>query len=115
IAVLLALIVAKSGYQVIVLAPTTILAEQHFKNFTNYLGHETKIALITSKTENTDASILIGTTAILSRKDSLISKPGLVIVDEQHKFGVNQREELLKEYDELYSNNFFPHFINMSA
>jgi ATP-dependent DNA helicase RecG len=115
IAVLLSLIVAKSGYQVIVLAPTTILAEQHYKNFSNYLGHETKVALITSKTESVDADILIGTTAILSRKDKLINRPGLVIVDEQHKFGVNQREELLKEYEELYTNNFFPHFINMSA
>lgn len=115
IAVLLALIVAKSGYQVIVLAPTTILAEQHFKNFSNYLGNDLNIGLITSKTTNSNPDILIGTTAILSRKADLIKKPGLVIVDEQHKFGVNQREELLKEYNSLYSNTFFPHFLNMSA
>ncbi len=115
IAVLLALVLAKSGYQTIVLAPTTILAEQHFKTFSSYLDKHAKIALVTSKTKEADADILIGTTAILARKDNIINKPGLIVVDEQHKFGVNQREELLKEYSELYASKHFPHFINMSA
>ncbi len=115
IAVLLALVLAQSGYQAIILAPTTILAEQHFKTFNNYIGEFAKIALITSKTKEADADVLVGTTAILSRKDNIIKSPGIIIVDEQHKFGVNQREELLKEYKELYSGNHFPHFLNMSA
>ncbi len=98
IAVSLALAIVRAGYQVVVLAPTTILAEQHFQNFTDILkDYNLAIKLVTGNTKAKDTGqILIGTSAILARKQHLIQKLGLVIVDEQHRFGVQQREELLK-------------------
>ncbi|BCX13877.1 MAG: hypothetical protein KatS3mg085_409 [Candidatus Dojkabacteria bacterium] len=106
-----------SGYQVIFLAPTTILAEQQYKNFQTFLKNfNLSINLVTGKTKKQQqADILIGTTAVLARKQNLINKPGLVIVDEQHRFGVNQREDLLSPFTSILNKKEFPHFINMSA
>jgi ATP-dependent DNA helicase RecG len=117
IAIALSLAVCKSGYQTIVLAPTTILAKQHYETFNKFLKDEgLKIELVVSeKKETGSADIIIGTTAVLARKKSIVTKPGLIIVDEQHKFGVVQREELLKEYKNAYDGKFIPHFIDMTA
>ena len=116
IAIILSLLISKLGYQSVILAPTTILAKQHFETFNKFLGNKAKTLLVTGTTKDDyDADILIGTTAVLARKEGLVKKPGLVVVDEQHKFGVKQREELLSEYRSLFKEKYYPHFINMTA
>jgi len=116
VAIILSLLITKLGYQSVILAPTTILAKQHFETFNKFLGNKAKTLLVTGTTKDDyDADILIGTTAVLARKEGLVKKPGLVVVDEQHKFGVKQREELLSEYRSLFKEKYYPHFINMTA
>jgi ATP-dependent DNA helicase RecG len=118
VAIAAALPIVLSNYQVIFLAPTTILAEQQFRSFKKlFAKFNISIDLVigAKKKANEQADILIGTTAILSRKSNLIKKPGLIIVDEQHRFGVNQREDLLAPFENILENKNFPHFINMSA
>lgn len=93
----------KCGYQVAVMAPTTILAEQHLCNFNKILaGFNIKCELLVSsitkkqkteilnKLKNGEIDILIGTHALL-QEDVEFKKLGLVITDEQHRFGVKQR------------------------
>ncbi|MBL8014860.1 MAG: ATP-dependent DNA helicase RecG [Candidatus Doudnabacteria bacterium] len=101
-----------AGLQTVVLAPTTILAEQHLQTFHKYLANSgAKISLITSETKNPqDADILIGTSAILARQSALLKKVGLVITDEQHRFGANQREIGLE-----FSPEAYPHQLDMTA
>ncbi len=118
VAAIVALVVANSGYQVAIFTPTTILAKQHFKTFTELFSQnpDIKIEFITSENKKTkDADILIGTSAILARKTNLIKNLGCVIVDEQHKFGVTQREELLEPFQQSINTSQFPHYINMTA
>jgi len=95
-----------SGYQSALMAPTEILATQHYENITSLLAETNiKVGLILGSTKykekeeiytklkNREIDLLIGTHAILSDKvkfDNL----GLVITDEQHRFGVNQRNSL---------------------
>lgn len=105
-----------NGYQTAILAPTTILAKQHYINFKNVFDNlKIGVELISSETKNnSSAQILIGTSALIARKANLIKKLGLVVVDEQHKFGVNQRENLLTPLN-LSKEESYPHFINMTA
>lgn len=115
VAVVAALATVRAGHQAIVLAPTTILAEQHYENFKNYLDkYDIQISLITGNTKSETGQILIGTSAILARKQNLIAKPGLVVVDEQHRFGVKQREELLSPILKNTSAQL-PHLLTMTA
>lgn len=93
-----------SGYQGALMAPTEILASQHFQNITNLLPN-LKIVLLTGKLKakekreakeaikNGEANIIIGTHALIS-DDVTYQNLGLVITDEQHRFGVNQRSNL---------------------
>lgn len=96
----------KSGYQVAIMAPTAILADQHFKNFQNVLNKfdikcELLVSAITKKKKqeileklaNGEIDILIGTHALI--EDNVVFKNlGLVVTDEQHRFGVKQRSKL---------------------
>ncbi len=83
-----------SGHQTLVMAPTQILAEQLFDSFTQLLPNPITHSLITaSQKGDSTADIVVGTQALLSPKHQF-GKVGLVIVDEQHKFGVKQREYL---------------------
>ncbi len=95
-----------AGYQGILMAPTEILAEQHFNNICNvFKDLGLKIALLTSsvnrakrsevlsKIKSNDVDILIGTHSVLNDEINF-NKLGLVITDEQHRFGVNQRNNL---------------------
>ncbi|MBA4372239.1 MAG: hypothetical protein C0402_05205 [Thermodesulfovibrio sp.] len=82
----------EAGYKAIVLAPSTVLAEQHFDKFSAIFGKD-KVGLCTGKTKTTVAAITIGTHALLSRT---IKDVGLVVIDEQHRFGVAQREKLVQ-------------------
>lgn len=118
IAILLSFVFALSKKQSIILAPTTILAKQHFDNFSKLLKNFPEVSIdlaIMSKKDTQKADIIIGTTAVLARKQKLIDTAALVIVDEQHRFGVKQREELLAPFESLKKHKFYPHFVNMSA
>jgi ATP-dependent DNA helicase RecG len=98
--------VIRSGWQVALMAPTEILAKQHFELAKRVFG-STNISiefltgksnfkekkLIKDKLKNGKISFLIGTHALF-QKNILFKKLGLVIIDEQHKFGVRQRIEL---------------------
>ena len=99
----------KSGFQTAIMAPTAILATQHFENFKNLLEEldikcELLISGITKKKKedilerlkNGDIDILIGTHAII--EDNVIFKNlGLVVTDEQHRFGVKQRTKIAEK------------------
>ena len=105
VAVISALNSIRAGYQVAIMAPTEILAIQHYKfileNFNDYCNPE----ILTGKTEykkrkkvlkdlsNNKIDILIGTHSLFQEKITYFNL-GLIIIDEQHKFGVNQRKKL---------------------
>ena len=94
-----------SGFQVAVMAPTEILARQHFNLAKKIYPKNIKIELISGKStqknkkeilnrlKNNKTNIIFGTHAIF-QKNVLFGKLGLIIIDEQHKFGVNQRKKL---------------------
>ena len=95
-----------SGYQSALMAPTEILAIQHYNNIKNiFKNYDIKIELLTGKLkvsekkkiykklENNEVDIIIGTHALIS-EDVKYNNLGLVITDEQHRFGVNQRGNL---------------------
>ncbi len=93
-----------AGYQSAFLAPTEILAHQHYENFKNIFP-DLNIELLTGKITNKEKNIIkqriknnevnfvIGTHALLT-DDVVFNKLGLIITDEQHRFGVNQRLKL---------------------
>ncbi len=97
--------VIKSGYQVAIMAPTEILAKQHYNLAKKIFSEKINLAILSSKSEykekkiikkklnNHQIDIIFGTHAIFQKKISF-KKLGLVIIDEQHKFGVNQRKKL---------------------
>lgn len=89
----------------ILICPTKILASQHFETLKKLFGNKLKIGLFTGKEKMDDADILVGTHALFN-KTSL--KPSLVIIDEEHRFGVNQREAFFKLKKK-------PHFLSMTA
>ncbi|MEG0587990.1 MAG: ATP-dependent DNA helicase RecG [Akkermansia sp.] len=98
------LMAVEKGYQAVLMAPTQILAEQHYKSFRTLLDPmDVPVSLRTgdrredsclSFTPTNQAGIIIGTHALLYEKNAP-DHPGLVVIDEQHKFGVEQREKLI--------------------
>ena len=94
-----------SGYQSALMVPTEILANQHFQNITNLLKDLVKVELLTGSTpkkektriyeelQNGEIGIIVGTHALI-QSDVCYKNLGLVVTDEQHRFGVNQRENL---------------------
>ena len=109
VAVLTALIAIGNGYQACIMAPTEVLAQQHFKNIQKFLAPTgVKSALLTgsSKTaerrevhaglEDGSIGIIVGTHALI--EDNVIFRNlGLAIIDEQHRFGVEQRSKLWRK------------------
>ncbi len=105
VSVLAAINAIKSGYQVAMMAPTEILALQHLKFIKENFSEQINCEILTSKTDyqtrkqimsnlsNNKIDILIGTHSLFQHKLSYY-KLGLIIIDEQHKFGVNQRKKL---------------------
>jgi ATP-dependent DNA helicase RecG len=93
----------EAGYQAALMAPTQVLAEQHFDNFRRWLSAlDVRIALRTGSRQEIshlellgDSQILIGTHALLYDAEQF-RRLGLVVIDEQHKFGVLQRAKLLE-------------------
>jgi len=110
VATMAALNVAKQGCQVAFMAPTEILAKQHFKTVSKLLKNlNVKIGLLTGKEKvKKEADILIGTHALIQNKVKF-KKLALVIVDEQHRFGVEQRAKLCQQ------KGFIPHLLSMTA
>ncbi len=120
-----------NGFQTAIMAPTEILARQHFDSLVKLLGDKIKIALLTgsqanlhgfdftsstkkgrkeellSKINGGEVKIIIGTHALLN-EDITYSNLGLVIVDEQHRFGVNQRRIIKAKGEGI-------HFLSMTA
>jgi ATP-dependent DNA helicase RecG len=101
------LLAVENDYQAVLMAPTEILAEQHYQNFSHLLedlGIKTVLLKggnfkgknkIKKQIADGDAQIVIGTHALI-QKDSAYCRLGLVVIDEQHRFGVEQRARLAK-------------------
>ena len=121
VALLTSLIAIDNNYQVCFMAPTEILALQHFNSLNDSLRKiNVKVEILTGSSskikrkdifenlQNGNINILVGTHAVL--EDNVIFKNlGYVIIDEQHKFGVAQRSKLWKK------NNTPPHVLVMTA
>ncbi len=123
-----ALMALESGYNVALMSPTEILAEQHFRNFTQWfepLGVRVELQTGSRKTSakragdrrsevrdpasglRASVTLFIGTHALITAGFDLLNL-GLVIIDEQHKFGVAQREQLVRK-------GRYPHLLVMTA
>lgn len=109
VALAAALTVIESGFQAAIMAPTQILAEQHYLNFRRMLAPlHVRLALHTGAKKKTDAlplfegegepQLIVGTHALLYDQ-APFKNLGLVVIDEQHKFGVLQRAQLLARGD----------------
>lgn len=119
---LLSMLLAKdNGYQACILAPTEILAEQHFATIRRLLGSlPVRVELLTGSTrqkervplfqalETGEVDILVGTHAVLE-DNVLFYNLGLVVIDEQHRFGVVQRAKMWAK------NSIPPHILVMTA
>ena len=112
--------VIRNGFQAAFMAPTDILARQHYKTFTElFKGTDIKTALLTgsmkesekkavrAELENGDISFVVGTHALITEKTNFYNL-GIAVTDEQHRFGVSQRAKLL-------SKGSNPHLLVMSA
>ena len=119
---LLSMLLAKdNGYQACILAPTEILAEQHFATINRMLGSlPVRVELLTGSTRQKDRTplfesledggidILVGTHAVLEDNVKFYNL-GLVVIDEQHRFGVAQRAKMWAK------NSIPPHILVMTA
>ncbi len=119
-----ALMVASAGFQTAFLAPTEILARQHYKSLKELLElFEVRVEILTGKTKKSErkeilrqvkdgeVQVLVGTHAIL-KEDLDFWNLAFVIIDEQHRFGVSQRAKLRQKSG---SEGTMPHFLSMSA
>lgn len=104
-----------NGFQSIFMAPTQILAEQHFTTLNEIFSKfKIRISLITSgavKGELGKTDIFVGTHALIHKKVHF-DKVSLVVIDEQHKFGVEQREHLIQKSKE---KSYLPNVLTMTA
>lgn len=116
VAVCAALNCTSRNFQTAILAPTQVLAEQHYKTFVKFLPWlKEEFQLVTSTTKKAEPKkILIGTHAILHHSEELIKNLGLVIIDEQHRFGVKQRD-FLSEFTKEFPDQKVPHVLTMTA
>jgi ATP-dependent DNA helicase RecG len=113
VAVIASYLAYLNGYKTVYMAPTEILANQHHSTFKEFLKETgLKVSLITgsSKPKDTKWDILIGTHALLFNKLEF-NDVGLVVIDEQHRFGVEQRAKLL----EMGKRKNSPHLLTMTA
>lgn len=134
VAIAASYISCRNGLQVAYMAPTEILARQHFNTFINFFGNSGRIGLITSSVcekfpskvsvgksahvsrvrmlkwvKEGDIKILIGTHSLIQEK-VLFKNLGLVVIDEQHRFGVSQRFKIVSK-----NQTEVPHLLSMSA
>jgi ATP-dependent DNA helicase RecG len=121
VALMSMLIAIDNGFQTCIMAPTEILATQHYQTIKNLVGDDfVEVALLTGSTkpkarkvlherlESGDLKILIGTHALIEDKVQY-KNLGLVVIDEQHRFGVEQRARLWRK------NSIPPHILVMTA
>ncbi len=102
VAMAASLLAVSRSEQTAVMAPTEILAAQHYATFTKFLGDDARVALLTGSTQKSpreeilkgcikgEIDVLVGTHALIQH-DVAFKKLGLIIIDEQHRFGVRQR------------------------
>jgi ATP-dependent DNA helicase RecG len=111
-----------SGYQTALMAPTEILAFQHAETMRRLLKpFGITVAVLTGSTknkqvlhrsiENGDVDVIVGTHALISEKVKF-HKLGFVVIDEQHRFGVKQRQALIDKTDGM---DVMPHLLSMTA
>ncbi|MFL2697818.1 MAG: ATP-dependent DNA helicase RecG [Gammaproteobacteria bacterium] len=125
VAALSALLACKNGYQVALMCPTEILAEQHFKSFSKWFDiFDLKINILLGSTKakerkevlgglkNSEIDLIIGTHSLF-QKDIRFNNLGLTIIDEQHRFGVHQRFSLLDKGK--FEEDVSPHQLIMTA
>lgn len=132
VALALSRAVSESGFQIAYMAPTGVLAQQIYTSFCDYFkGHNVTIGFLSSKQtqiyeagreyeltsnhgevlkrlKNGSISILIGTHALIQKKVQF-KHVALAIIDEQHRFGINQRKKLVDQ------DGSIPHLLSMSA
>jgi len=116
VAAIVAVNVVKNGYRVVLMAPTEVLACQHFQTFSGlFREYNYSIGLYTQSYKKTNkgrdpmrSDIIIGTHALI-QKGVKIKKIALAIIDEQHRFGVKQRAKLRS------STHTVPHLLTMTA
>jgi len=124
VAVLAALQSVECGYQAVIMAPTEILAEQHFLNFDTWLrplGVELaflsgrikgkKREAVLQELHNGQARLIVGTHALF-QEGVVFNRLGLVVIDEQHRFGVHQRLTLREKG---FADGTWPHQLIMTA
>lgn len=128
VAAIVAVNAASDGWQTSMLAPTEILAEQHAKTLDKLLGDKLRIALYTRTKRRVNGKevtkdqlldglrngaidLVVGTHALLT-EDVLFHRIGLIVVDEQHRFGVKQRQALK---DKQGDADGIPHLLSMTA
>ena len=124
VAILAATNVLNKNYQVAFMAPTEILANQHFEKFKDWFSKtNVKVELLTGnikgnrrkiileEIENGTVNLVVGTHALFQENVNF-NNLGLCIIDEQHRFGVKQRLDLMNKGKK---NQYFPHQLMMSA
>lgn len=129
VAVLTILMAIDQGFQTALMAPTEILAEQHFHNLTKYLdeldiktvqlvgGQNKKLRnVIKLDIASGEANVIIGTHAMF-QSDLVYNKLAIVIIDEQHRFGVAQRADLINLAKKSFPDqeDIYPHILVMTA
>jgi ATP-dependent DNA helicase RecG len=121
VALLTALLAIDNGYQSCIMAPTEILAQQHYRSVSKFLdGLDINLQILTGSTKKKERekihkmllsgelNLLIGTHALI--EDTVkFNNLGMVVIDEQHRFGVEQRAKLWKK------NTLAPHILIMTA
>ncbi|EKD95433.1 MAG: hypothetical protein ACD_24C00490G0007 [uncultured bacterium] len=117
VAIIAAYAVHLNSLKTVYMAPTEILAQQHFETFKKFLDpFNIKIRSVLggmNASSDTDFDIAIGTHALLENKNGF-EKVGFVIIDEQHRFGVEQRAQLVFLSHDT-KNNLKPHLLSMTA
>ncbi|MCU0652691.1 MAG: ATP-dependent DNA helicase RecG, partial [Candidatus Pacebacteria bacterium] len=133
VAMIAALAAAKAGLQAAVMVPTEILAQQHYAGFSKLLAaFDVEIGLLCAKhcslstygavsrnavldqAKNGETKILIGTNALIQKGVDL-KNLGLVVLDEQHRFGIDQRAALAKNHKSSSKKSLMPHLLSMTA
>lgn len=123
VAAIAALATINNGFQVAILVPTSILAEQHHSIFKSLLEpFKITVAKVTGITKKSFSKVMklsnliIGTHALLFRNKELFNNLGLIIIDEQHRFGVEQRNTLSTTPLRIENGvKIFPHKLSMTA
>ena len=118
VAALSGFVAARAGMQTAIMAPTEVLAAQHAESLSELFGDKLSIALLTGSTKHKtelkkhiasgEVDMVVGTHALIT-DDTKFHNLGLAIIDEQHRFGVAQRQKLLSKAHTM------PHLLSMTA